>query len=83
MDEAKDVAGAGAVEEPVRTRCTIGSRATEASAGICSSGTPPRFSTGDETAELSSEDLISPCPIVRAYTLITLRTHIPERYYSE
>jgi hypothetical protein len=67
MDEAK-VVGIEGKEVPGRTRCTIGSRVTEASAGICSSGTPPRFSTDDETAELSSEDLISPCPIVRAYT---------------
>jgi len=67
MDEAKDVAGAAATEDPVRMRCTIGS-VTEASAGNCSSGTPPRFSTVDETTEPSSEDLISPCPIVHAYS---------------
>lgn len=67
MDEAKDVAGAAATEDPVRMRCTIGS-VSEASADSCSSGTPARSGTDDETAEPSSEDLISPCPIVRAYT---------------
>ena len=68
--------GAEAEEDPGRTRCTIASRVTEASAGICSSGTPPRFSTEDETAEPSSEDLISPCPTLDATIVpITLRTH--------
>jgi hypothetical protein len=61
------VTGAEAEENPGRTRCTIASRVTEASAGICSSGTPPRFSTGDETAEPSSVDLIAPAPSRRNY----------------
>jgi hypothetical protein len=61
------VTGAEAAEDPGRTRCTIGSRVTEASAGICSSGTPPRFSTDDETAAPSSVDLIAPAPSRRNY----------------
>jgi len=55
--------GAGTEEdwEPVRMRSTIGSL-SEARAGICSSSTPPRFSTDDETVEPSSVDLIAPAP---------------------
>ena len=75
IDEAKVVAGAGAAEDPVRMRCTIGSRVTEASAGICSSGTVPTFSSEDEPVETSSLDLIAPANLAVDTVLpITLRT---------
>ncbi len=83
MDDAKGVVGTDAEGDPGRKRCTIGSSVTGASAATCSSGNSPRSSTEDETAEPSSEDFISPCPIVRAYTLITLSTQLTERYHSE
>ena len=78
MAEANRGVGVKAVEDPGRTRRTIGASVTGASAAICSSGTPPRFNTEDETAEPSSEDLISPCPTLDATIVpITLRTHKP------
>ena len=83
IDDAKGVVGTEAGRGPGRKRCTIRSSVTGTSAGSCSSGTSPRSSTEDEPAEPSSEDLISPCPIVRAYTLITLSTQLSGRYYSE
>jgi hypothetical protein len=49
-------------EDPGRTRCITGTRVTGTRAGTCPSGTPPRFNTGDETAEPSSVDLIAPAP---------------------
>ena len=83
IEDEKGMVGTDTGADPGRKRCTIGSSVPGASAGTCSSGTSPRSSTEDETAEPSSEDLISPCPIVRADTLITLGTQLAGRYYSE